>query len=104
QPLAWLTRRSKSSTEESLRNEGRLVARDEEAGPSQLVRQRLESQDRVRLIGLAVVVTIRDIIIADGKGGGIDEGPRQIRIAVLDVSFALLLAVARPFRLHATTI
>src|SRR5439155_4643946 len=64
------------------------------AGARQLVCQRLGGDDVVGLGLLALMETLGPGAKAPGKIRRLDEGPGEIFVAVLDVAFAFLLAIA----------
>jgi len=63
------------------------------AGARELVRQRLGGHHVVGSRLLSVEEALGLGAITPGEVGGLDKGPRQVGVAVLDVAFPLLLAI-----------
>ena len=73
-----------------------------EAGPRQLVGQRLDRHHVGCLRFLPFVEAFRFRIEAHRKIGGFDESPGQVLVTVLGVPFAFLLAITGVHAIAAT--
>ncbi len=84
--------------------EGLFLLQDVEAGPRQLVCQRLGRYRIICLRSLAFVEALRFGTEAKREVGRFDKGPGEVLVSVPGVAFSLLFAVADALAIDATGI
>lgn len=70
-----------------------MVAQNVERGTGELVRNGFDRDDAVGLCSLLVVKPLGLGVVLGREVSGLDEGPRQILVAVLGVVVSLLLSI-----------
>ena len=93
-PVSGLAGRRRYSCKAARHVKRFALLQNVEAGPRQLVRQRLDCHHVIRPRFLALVEPFRLGAVAQREVGRLDKGPGQILVAVFGVPFPLLLAVA----------
>ena len=85
-------RTDQALTEYSLGFEGLLLAQHMEHGTSQLVGDRFDGYDRVRLRRFPIVIALRLRVVTNREVRSFDEGPGQVAIPVFAVVVGFLLS------------
>ena len=103
-PLRDSSCRAKLSRKTPLYIERLVLLQHMEAGPRQLVRQRLGGDDTVALRLLSIMEPLGLRAEALREVRRLDEGPGQVLVTVLGIAFAFLLAVGHALAVNTAAV